>query len=126
MKNFSLAKHFFSAFLFFSCVIPSIYGQATMTTAPAATMTTVPPAASTAIRSVVAQGGQLRMLLHIEQTGVYQLEIHSMDGDIVFQQTLQEQAGEAEQAIPFGDRAHGVYVVNLAGASGQSSRQVMW
>ena len=80
----------------------------------------------TSIRSVIAQGGELTMLLHVAEPGAYQLEIYSMDGQIVYQQTLQEQAGEAEQKIAFGARSHGVYMVSLNGAGGQSTRQVIW
>ena len=78
------------------------------------------------IRSVVAQGGELRMLLHVVEAGVYQLNIYSMDGEIVYQQTLQVEVGEVEQKISFNGRTHGVYEVNLVGTGGQSTRQVIW
>ncbi len=86
----------------------------------------LPPASQTCIRSVVAQGGELAMLLHVGEAGAYELDIYSPDGQIVYQQTLREQIGEVEQRIAFGARTHGVYVVNLVGAGVQSIRQVMW
>lgn len=105
------------ASLFFSGAIPSLYSNNRFS---------APPAAPTAIRSVVAQGRALRMLVHVGEGGAYQLNIYSMDGQIVFQQTLEEKAGEVEQVIAFGDHAHGVYEVDMAGAAGHSTRQVMW
>jgi hypothetical protein len=111
-------KNFFLTFLFFSCAIASIYGQTGIVT--------VPPPAQTSIRSVVAQGVELRMLLHVGEAGAYELNIYSPDGQIVYQQTLEEQTGEVEQKITFGARTHGVYVVSLVGAGVQSTRQVMW
>jgi len=89
-------------------------------------MLTVPPTAQTCIRSVVAQGGELTILLHVGEAGAYELNIYSPDGQIVYQQTLREQSGEVEHRITFGARTHGVYVVNLVGAGVQSTRQVMW
>jgi hypothetical protein len=111
-------KNFFLAILFFNCTIASIHAQTQMAT--------VPPATQTSIRSVIAQGGELRMLFHVGEAGAYELNIYSPDGQIVYQQTLQEQAGEVEQKIAFGSRTHGVYVVSLVGAGVQSTRQVMW
>src|ERR1700722_7151629 len=79
----------------------------------------------TAIRSVVAQGGELRLLVHVGVAGVYELNIYSADGEIVYRQTIQEQPGEVEQNIVFGGHGHGVYVVDLIGAGSQSTKQVM-
>ena len=53
------------------------------------------------------------MLVHVVEAGAYQLNIYSMDGQIVYQETLQVEAGEVERKIPFGGRVHGVYEVNL-------------
>jgi hypothetical protein len=66
------------------------------------------------------------MLLHVVEAGAYQLNIYSMDGEIVCQQTLQVEAGEVEQKISFSARTHGVYEVNLVGTGGQSTRQAIW
>jgi hypothetical protein len=116
------------AFLFFCCSIPTIYSHASpMTSRLDGHKATAPGSAGqTSIRSVVAQGGELKMLLHVREAGTFQLNIYSMDGQIVVQQTLQEQAGEVEQDIAFGARGHGVYVVDLVGAGGQSTREVIW
>lgn len=111
-------KNFLLVILFLYCTIPSIYGQARLAKAPSA--------GQTSIRSVVAQGGELRMLLHVAEAGAYQLNIYSMDGEIVYQQTLQMEAGEVERKIPFGARTHGEYEVNLVGAGGQSTREAIW
>ena len=89
-------------------------------------MATVPPVTQTSIRSVIAQGGELRMLVHIAEAGAYQLNIYSMDGEIVYQETLQVEAGELEQKIQFCSRVHGVYEVHLSGTGGQSTRQLIW
>jgi hypothetical protein len=113
-------KNFFLAILFFYSTVPSIHGQ-TRTV-----MVTPTPAVQTCIRSVVAQGGELAILLHVGEAGAYELDIYSPDGQIVYQQTLREQIGEVEHRITFGARTHGVYVVNLVGAGVQSTRQVMW
>ena len=111
-------KNFLLAILFLYCTIPSTYGQTRLAKAPSA--------AQTSIRSVVAQGVELKMLLHVVEAGAYQLNIYSMDGEIVYQQTLQVESGEVEQKISFGARAHGVYEVSLVGTGGQSTRQVIW
>ncbi|HUB62429.1 MAG TPA: hypothetical protein VL978_17065 [Puia sp.] len=111
-------KNFIPALIFFFLVIPSGYSQNGLRKAPSA--------GQTSIRSVVAQGAELRMLLHVAEAGAYQLNIYSMDGEIVYQETLQVASGEVEQRIPFTARTHGVYEVNVSGAGGQTSRQVMW
>jgi hypothetical protein len=111
-------KNFFLSFFFFSLAFEPIYAQPTLSKTPST--------GQTSIRSVVAQGGELRMLLHVAEAGAYQLNIYSMDGEIVYQETLQVAASEVEQKIPFGVRAHGVYEVTLSGTGGQSMRQVIW
>jgi hypothetical protein len=111
-------KNFFLSFVFLFFAISSIYAQTQLTKAA--------PAGRTSIRSVVAQGGELRMLMHVAEAGAYQLNIYSMDGEIVYQETLQVEAGEVEQKIQFGSRVHGVYEVNLSGTGGQSTRQLIW
>jgi hypothetical protein len=110
-------KNFFLAILFLSSTVPSIHGQTRMVL--------LPPAVQTSIRSVIAQGGELVVLLHVGEAGDYELNIYSPDGQIVFQQTMREQTGEVEHRFTFGSRTHGVYVVNLVGAGVQSTRQVM-
>jgi hypothetical protein len=111
-------KNFFLSFVFLFFAITSIYAQAQSTKAA--------PAAPTSIRSVVAQGGELRMLMHVTEAGAYQLNIYSMDGEIVYQETLRVEAGEVEQKVQFGGRVHGIYEVNLSGPGGQSTRQLIW
>ncbi|HLX66876.1 MAG TPA: hypothetical protein VKR41_07760 [Puia sp.] len=111
-------KNLFLSFLSLLFSISSIYAQTQLTK--------VTPAGHTSIRSVVAQGGELRMLVHVGEAGAYQFNIYSMDGEIVYQETLQVQAGEVGQKIQFCGRVHGVYEVNLSGAGGQSTRQLIW
>jgi hypothetical protein len=111
-------KNFFLSFLFLSLTISSLHAQTQMTK--------VGPVAFTTIRSVVAQGGELRMLVHVVEAGAYQLNIYSMDGQIVYQETLQVEAGEVDRKIPFSSRVHGIYEVNLRGIGGQSTRQLIW
>jgi hypothetical protein len=114
--------------LFFCCSTPPIYSQTPAVASLLDGHKATAPASSgpTSIRSVVAQGGELKMLLHVREAGAYQLNISSMDGQIIFQETLQEQAGEVEQNIAFGVHGHSVYVVDLVGAGGQSTREVIW
>jgi hypothetical protein len=111
-------KNYILPILFFFFTIPSIYSQTRLSG--------VPSAGQVSIRSVVAQGGELRMLLHVVEAGAYQLNIYSMDGEIIYQETLQVEAGEVEQQIPFGARTHGIYEVDLSGTSGHSTRQLIW
>ncbi len=111
-------KNLFLSFLFLIFSISSIYAQTQLTK--------VTPAGHTSIRSVVAQGGELRMLVHVAEAGAYQLNIYSMDGEIVYQETLQVEAGELEQKIQFCSRVHGLYEVHLSGTGGQSARQLIW
>jgi hypothetical protein len=93
----------------------------------------IPPAHSqsaleprTCIRSVIAQGGDLRMLMQLGEAGAYQISIYSDNGQLVYQETLHGHAGEAVKDIAFNGHPHGIYVVSITGASGQSSRDVMW
>lgn len=74
----------------------------------------------------MAQGGELRMLLHVVEAGAYQLNIYSMDGEIIYQETLEVEAGEVEEKIPFGARTHGIYEVDLSGTGCHSTRQLIW
>ena len=93
--------------------IPSIYGQ------PA-------PEPATNIRSVIAQGGDLRMLVHLAAAGTYQIDIYSINGQLVCQEALQGHAGEEVKEISFNGHPHGIYILNVTGAGAQSTRQVMW
>jgi hypothetical protein len=111
-------KNFIFSFLFLFFSIPSIYAQTQLTKAA--------PAGHTAIRSVVAQGGELRMLLHVAEAGTYQVNIYSIDGEMVCQQTFQVEMGEVGQTIPCAGRSHGVYELSLVGTGGHSSRKVIW
>jgi hypothetical protein len=111
-------KNLFFSFLFLLFTIPSIYAQSRSASAN--------PAGHTAIRSVVAQGGELRMLLRVAEAGTYQVNIYSIDGEMVWQQTFQVETGEVEQTISFGGRPHGVYELSLVGAGRQSLRKVIW
>jgi hypothetical protein len=93
--------------------IPAIYGQPT-------------PEPATKIRSVIAQGGDLRMLVHLAEAGTYQIDIYSINGQLVCQEALQGRAGEEVKDIAFNGHPHGIYIVNVTGAGGQGTRQVMW
>lgn len=110
-------KLFVFLFLFFA--IPSIYGQSVANRAPL-------PTGETAIRSLVAQGSGLKMLLHFGTAGAYQVCIYSVSGQLVFQDAVQGQAGEAVKEISFSEHPHGIYVVNLNGANTHITREVIW
>lgn len=80
----------------------------------------------TGIRSVSAEGGDLRTLLHFAATGTYQLNIWSTDGKMLYRQVLQEQAGDPATAIAFGTHAHGIYILTLSGAGVRASREFIY
>ena len=80
----------------------------------------------TGIRSIAAEGGDLRTLLHFAATGTYQLNIWSTDGKMLYRQVLQEQAGDPAEDISFGTHAHGVYVLTLSGAGVRTSREFIY
>lgn len=80
----------------------------------------------TGIRSVVAEGEDLRTLLHFAATGTYQLNIWSTDGKMLYRQVLQEQAGDPAAAISFGTHAHGVYILTLSGEGVRTSREFIY
>ena len=101
------------AFFVFLFSIPAIYGQSALEP-------------RTCIRSVIAQGGDLRMLMQLGEAGTYQINIYSVNGQLIYQEALQGHAGEAVKDIAFNGHPHGIYVVNITGASGQSTRDVMW
>ena len=110
------------AFLLTFFAIPCIYGQ----TPERLNRGGGHLPATTTIRSVVAQGSQLKMLLHVEEAGTYQINIYSTNGQLVSQETLPGQSGEIVKDINFTGNPHGVYVVNVIGANGQITREVMW
>jgi hypothetical protein len=109
-------------FLLLFFAIPSIYGQSTLI----APVKVAHATGATAIRSVVAQGGELRLLLHVGQAGAYQVNICSVSGELVCQEAIQGQIGETVKDIAFDGHPHGIYVLNLIGATGQIAREVMW
>jgi hypothetical protein len=80
----------------------------------------------TGIRSVAAEGGDLRTLLHFAATGTYQLNIWSTDGKMLYRQVLQEQAGDPAEDISFGTHAHGIYILTLSGAGIRTSREFIY
>jgi hypothetical protein len=79
-----------------------------------------------AIRSVIAQGGGLKMLLHLGEPGTYRVTIYSTSGQLLYRQALAEQAGDAEADIAFGAHPRGIYVVQLGGAAGNSVKEFMY
>jgi hypothetical protein len=83
-------------------------------------------AGQTGIRSVAAEGGDLRTMLHFAATGTYQLNIWSTDGKMLYRQVLQEQAGDPAEDISFGTHAHGVYILTLSGAGVRTSREFIY
>ncbi len=80
----------------------------------------------TGIRSVAAEGGDLRTLLHFAATGTYQLNIWSTDGKMIYRQVVQEQAGDLTQDLSFGTHAHGIYILTLSGAGVRTSREFIY
>jgi hypothetical protein len=83
-------------------------------------------AGQTGIRSVAAEGGDLRTLLHFAATGTYQLNIYSTDGKMLYRQVLREQAGDPAEDISFGTHAHGVYILTLSGTGVRTSREFIY
>lgn len=80
----------------------------------------------TRIRGVVAQGSSIKTLLHIEETGAYQLTIWSSDGRALLKQTIQETAGDPVADLSLGSYPHGVYILTLSNEDQQSSRQFVY
>ena len=80
----------------------------------------------TEIRSVTAEGGDLRTLFHFAATGNYQLNIWSTDGKMLYRQMLQEQAGDPAEDISFGAHAHGIYILTVSGAGVRTSREFVY
>jgi len=80
----------------------------------------------TGIRSVAAEGGDLRTMLHFAAMGTYQLNVWSADGKMLYRQVLQEQAGDPAEDISFGTHAHGVYILTLSGAGVRTSREFVY
>ena len=85
-----------------------------------------PSTGQTGIRSVAAEGGDLRTLLHFAATGTYQLNIWSTDGKMLYRQVLQEQAGDPAEDISFSAHAHGIYILTLSGADVRTSREFIY
>ena len=84
------------------------------------------PAAGPEVRSVAVAGGMLRLRMAVSKAGDYQVTIYSANGQVVYRQEMSEQTGELVKDIAFGSRPHGVYVLNVAGAGGQATREVLY
>jgi hypothetical protein len=82
----------------------------------------VPPA----IKGVAAQGSSVRTFLHLSDAGSYQLTIRTVDGQSLYRTEMSGQAGDITTDIGFGSRAHGVYVLTLAGNGTNSSREFFY
>jgi len=83
-------------------------------------------AKQTRIRGVVAQGSSIKTLLHIEETGAYQLTVWSSDGRALLKQTVAMSAGEPVADLSLGANPHGVYILTLSNEAQQSSRQFVY
>ena len=93
---------------------------------PTVVVKTASLAGGMAIRSVIAQGGGLKMLLHLGEAGNYQVTIYSTNGQLLYRQVLAAQAGDAEADIAFGAHPRGVYIVRLGGATSNSVKEFMF
>jgi hypothetical protein len=78
------------------------------------------------IKGVAAQGNSVRTFLHLADAGSYQLSIRTADGTPLYRTEMSGQAGDITTDIAFGSRAHGVYVLTLAGNGTNSSREFFY
>ncbi|HVU58794.1 MAG TPA: hypothetical protein VHD83_27225 [Puia sp.] len=78
----------------------------------------------TAIRAVIAQGGNVRTLLHLTSPGACQLSIWSQDGKPLARQVVSGE-GDIESDMAFS-YPHGVYILTIAGVDGNSSRKFVF
>ena len=81
---------------------------------------------SPVIRGVAAEGSSVRTFLHLPDAGSYQLSIRTVDGQPLYRTEISGQAGDITTDIGFGSRAHGVYVLTLAGNGTNSSREFFY
>jgi hypothetical protein len=75
------------------------------------------------IQGVVASSSSLRTLMKIPGEGAYRLCVYSMDGKAILKQEINGQPGSLAMDIPFGDHAHGVYILTLSNGGQPVSRQ---
>jgi hypothetical protein len=78
------------------------------------------------IKGVAAQGSAVRTFLHLPDAGSYQLSIRTVDGQPLYRAAISGEAGDVTTEIGFGSRAHGVYVLTLAGNGTNSSREFFY
>ena len=83
-------------------------------------------AQQTQIKAVVAQGNAVQTLLHIGESGTYQLSVFSRDGKALTKQSVNGQAGDLLTDITLGAQPHGIYILTLAGEGTHSSRQFVF
>ena len=78
------------------------------------------------IKGIAAQGSMVRTFLRLPDAGSYQLSIRTVDGQPVYRMDVTGEPGDIITDIAFGSRAHGVYVVTLAGNGANSSREFFY
>jgi hypothetical protein len=78
------------------------------------------------IRGVITQGSSIKTLLHIEETGTYQLSVWSQDGRALSRQMVQESAGDPMADISLGAYPHGVYILTISKDGQNSARQFVY
>lgn len=78
------------------------------------------------IRAVITQGASIKTLLHIEETGTYQLSVWSQDGRALSRQMVQASAGDPVADISVGSYPHGIYILTLSKDGQNSARQFVY
>lgn len=78
------------------------------------------------IRAVITQGASVKTLLHIEETGTYQLSVWSQDGRALTRQMVSESAGDPVADISLGAYPHGIYILTLSRNGQNSARQFVY
>ena len=78
------------------------------------------------IKGIAAQGSMVRLFLRLPDAGSYQLSIHTVDGQPLYRTEVSGQGGDLTTDIALGSRAHGVYVLTLAGNGANSSREFFY
>lgn len=82
--------------------------------------------AASEIRGIAAGGTAVRTFLHLPAAGTYQLSIRTMDGQPLYHSEMSCQTGDITTDIAFGSRAHGAYVLTLAGNGANSSKVFLY
>jgi hypothetical protein len=78
------------------------------------------------IRGVVAGEASVRAIMKIPESGQYRLCVYSMNGMALLKQVITEQPGDLAMDIPFGNHAHGIYILTVSNGGQNISRKFVY